>query len=214
MRNVLSCVLALGVTVLFVFGIGCDLSVAPEGVDTGFVSAEAVVLIGERLEGFLTALDQFASDQVDVVPQVGIEVFGNIFAYPVFVAPIGYPVSAFKDAEALETILEFEYADSRLGLRRPATHAMVSFWIGGGPTAGHYETNSQVYSTSAEPWIGVGALVAISLDYGDGSVSTEYHLVEFAVVLGPENEVSLKYVPILVSRTGWYFSGVWATPLG
>ena len=216
MKSVLLRVLILMVTVIFVFGVGCDYFVGPVGPmgpegpegpagDDGLPSSEMHTAIEQALEAYFTALSEFASDQTENDPPTGIEVFGNVFTYPVYADPYGYGLEVFGDEEALGNALDNAYFEQRWNTYPPTMYTMVSYWIGGGPSAGggnQMYMLSQIDSASVEQWIGVGAIVEIAIDYGEG-IDTEIHPVEIAVVVGTGNEVSIKYLPLPTPNMGW-----------
>ncbi|TVR53157.1 MAG: hypothetical protein EA426_18155 [Spirochaetaceae bacterium] len=215
MKRALIRVLVLIVPGFFVFGVGCDALIGPAGPQgptgaqgpgggNGFVSTEVVESIGHTLEAYFAALNEFASDQTENEPPIGIEVFGDVFAYPVYAKSYGFELEVLENTQALENVLDNAYFQQRWNDDPPTVNTLISYWIGGGPSAGSENQGPvqfQVNTASVEQWIGVGAIVEIAIDTGDG-IDTELHPVEFAVVVGTGNEVSIKYLPLPTPNMG------------
>ena len=221
MKSVLLRVLILMVTVIFVFGVGCEGPIGPagpagpEGVEgptgaDGVLTPETLSAIDQCLVSYFDALNSYAAFQ-ETEPPVEFDVFDGMFAFPVFVEEYEYNHSyddrsywwtnltgsySFETHENLGFFYNDALFDSRESL--PSTQLvfdLVAIWsIEGGFTSEPEPVGPQPTSLSSTHWIWVRALVQVSgVDYYGGPVD-HYATKDFALSVGVEGTIAIRSV--------------------
>ncbi|TVR52553.1 MAG: hypothetical protein EA426_18755, partial [Spirochaetaceae bacterium] len=146
--------------------------------------------IEQTLEAYFAGWNAFV--EYDEFDPAGIEVFGDVFAYPVFgvvtylseVEPEEYP-----DAESLGDELALNYGYYRSEESESVAVEMLAFW------SGSTQSNGSFAQQSSKQWFWVTAIIEVT-HIGEGDLFTERETVEFSLSFGSDGVARIRYFPI------------------
>lgn len=207
MKRELIRVLVLIVTVIFVFGVGCDNFVGPEGPRGpagadgaagagGVPSPEMYAAIEQTLEAYFAGLNEFVGNPGGDNEPEGIEVFGDVFEYPVFVFDSFWVATQeHSNAGSLESYLHGvyyyyrEYDDMQLSYELIAFGSAVDTTL---PTA-----------QSFERWVWTTAFVRQVVESGGSLWSEEFQTLQYAFTFDSDGVAQIRYLTLVdVSSIG------------
>ena len=231
MKSVLLRVLILMVTVIFVFGVGCEGPIGPagpagpEGVEgptgaDGVLTPETLSAIDQCLVSYFDALNSYAAFQ-ETEPPVEFDVFDGMFAFPVFVEEYEYnhyvEESAewnlnwtgsyvFRTQEELGDFFGFAFGGSRQEpSSMPLNHTMIAMWS----IEGEPRLEPMPQAILPRQWIWIRVLVHIEgTDPGENTID-HYGTKDFAVSFDAPGNVVIRSLHLWAP----YWGQFWEPPL-